>query len=127
MVVDTSALMAIALDESLADACMAALEAEAEPLISAVTVAEALIVALGRDVRSQMGNLLDGFGFEVVPVAPGFALRVARAYEQWGRGMHPARLNLGDCFSYALAKERGCGLLYVGDDFGRTDVVAVLR
>ena len=126
IVIDTSALMAIALDEPQAEACMAALESEPALAVSAVTVAEALIVASGRDAREQMANLIRDFGIEIVPVSPAFALLVAQAYAQWGKGNHPARLNFGDCFAYALAKERGCGLLYVGEDFGKTDVERVL-
>jgi ribonuclease VapC len=46
--------------------------------------------------------------------------------ERWGRGVHPAALNFGDCFAYEVAKENGCRLLYVGEDFGKTDVERVL-
>ena len=52
--------------------------------------------------------------------------RVAAAYDRWGKGVHPARLNLGDCFAYALAEERGCPLLFVGEDFSRTDIASCL-
>lgn len=51
--------------------------------------------------------------------------QVADAYRQWGKGNHPASLNFGDCFAYALAKELGCPLLFVGNDFARTDVMRV--
>jgi ribonuclease VapC len=47
---------------------------------------------------------------------------VAEAYARWGRGAHPAGLNFGDCFPYALARERGAPLLFVGEDFARTDL-----
>lgn len=118
--VDTSALMAIVLGEP--EACIEALVAEDELLISAGTVAEALTVAGRRNVGEEMTRLLDGRGFEIVPVMPATARRVARAYARWGRGVHPAALNFGDCFAYAMAKARGCRLLYVGEDFRRTDV-----
>ena len=49
-----------------------------------------------------------------------------QAYRRYGKGFHPARLNFGDCFAYELAKSRGCPLLYVGEDFARTDVVAAI-
>lgn len=120
--VDTSALMAILLDEPEADACAAILEGEDRLLISAGTVAEALIVAAHRNVSDEMTQLLDGLGFEVVSVTPAAARRIAQAYEQWGKGVHPAALNFGDCFSYEVAKEHGCRLLYVGEDFARTDI-----
>jgi len=124
--VDTSALMAIALDEKEADACISALEAEDNILISAVTVAEALIVAARRNVGDEVASLIDGLGFDVVAVTPASARRIALAYAQWGKGMNPAALNFGDCFAYAVAKENSCGLLYVGDDFSKTDITSVL-
>ncbi len=122
IVVDTSALMAITLGEATADACIAALEAEPDVLISAGTMAEALIVAAGRGVASEMERLVGGLGMEVVPLMATSARNVAGAYARWGRVKHRAGLNFGDCFAYALAMERACPLLFVGDDFGRTDV-----
>jgi ribonuclease VapC len=124
--VDTSALMAIALNEKEADACISALEAEDNILISAGTVAEALIVAARRNVGEEMASLIDGLGFDIVTVTPASARQIALAYEQWGKGMNPAALNFGDCFAYAVAKENSCGLLYVGDDFAKTDIAGVL-
>lgn len=124
--VDTSALMAIVPDEPQAEACMAALEAEDEILISAGTVAEALIVSARRNVGEEMAQLIDGLGFDIIDVTPAVARRVADAYSSWGKGVDPAALNFGDCFAYAVAKERDCPLLYVGDDFARTDIRSVL-
>lgn len=124
--VDTSALMAIVLDEAEAPACVAALAEQDEVLISAVTVAEALIVSARRSVAQEMTDIIDGLGFEVVPVTPAAARRIAQAYQRWGKGMDAAALNFGDCFAYELAKENGCPLLYVGDDFSRTDVQSAL-
>jgi ribonuclease VapC len=124
--VDTSALMAIVLNAPEADACIGTLEAEDAILISAGTVAEALIVAARRNVGEEMANLIDGLGFEVVTVTPASARRIAQAYERWGKGMHPAALNFGDCFAYEVAKEHGCRLLYVGNDFSKTDVDGLL-
>lgn len=125
--VDTSALMAIVLNEAEADACISVLEAEDELLISAGTVAEALVVAARRNVGDEMARLIGGLGFEVVTVTSASARRIAQVYEQWGRGVHPAALNFGDCFAYEVAKEHGCRLLYVGDDFKRTDVENALK
>jgi ribonuclease VapC len=124
--VDTSALMAIVLDEPEADACIAALEAEDGLLISAGTVAEALIVSARRNVGEELASLIDGLGFEVVTVTSASVRRIARAYGRWGKGVSPAALNLGDCFAYEVAKEHACRLLYVGDDFAKTDVERVL-
>jgi ribonuclease VapC len=61
-----------------------------------------------------------------VTVTPAAAQRIGQAYQQWGRGLHPAALNFGDCFAYEVAKEHACRLLYVGDDFAKTDIEGVL-
>jgi ribonuclease VapC len=124
--VDTSALMAIALGETEADACIGALETETEVVISAGTVAEALIVAARGNVGEEVARLIDGLGFEIVSVTSASARRIAAAYARWGRGQHPSGLNFGDCFSYELAKEHSCPLLYVGDDFSKTDLQSAL-
>jgi ribonuclease VapC len=124
--VDTSALMAIVLGEADADACMAMLETEPAVLISAGTVAETLIVAARRKVAEEMAKLIDGLGFDVVTVTAASARRIAAAYENWGKGVHPAGLNFGDCFAYEVAKAHDCRLLFVGNDFSKTDVESVL-
>ena len=124
--VDTTALMAIVLNEPEAEACIATLEAEDDVLISAGTVAEALIVAARRNVGAEMASIIDGLGFEFVTVTPAAARRIAEAYGRWGKGLSPAGLNFGDCFAYEVAKEHACRLLYVGDDFSKTDVESAL-
>jgi ribonuclease VapC len=124
--VDTSALMAIVLDEPEADACIAALEAEPDILMSAGTVAEALIVSARRNVGEELAGLIDRLGFEIVAVTPASARRIADAYGKWGRGVHRATLNFGDCFAYEVAREHACRLLYVGADFAQTDIQGVL-
>ncbi len=126
IVVDTSALMAIVLDEPQAETCMAAIEAADGLLISAGTVAETLIVAGRRNVGEEIAALIEGLGFEVVSVTEASARRISEAYARWGKGVHPAGLNYGDCFAYEVAGERGCPLLFVGDDFSRTDLRSVL-
>ena len=123
--IDSSALMAIVLREAGATACMTALTEEGELLISAGTLAEALIVAGRRGVAEEMAQLVDGLALTVMPVTQACAVRVAAAYARWGRGVHPAGLNFGDCFAYDVARQAGCGLLFVGGDFGRTDVAVV--
>ncbi len=125
--VDTSALMAILLDEAEAEACIAALITADRLLISAGTVAETLIVAGRRNVGEEAAKLVTGMGFEVVPVTVATAKDIAEAYAQWGKGVHPAALNFGDCFAYQLARQNRCRLLYVGNDFAMTDVEAVGR
>lgn len=124
--VDTSALMAIVLNEPEADACITVLEKEDHLLISAVTMAEALIVSTQRNVGEEMARLIDGLGVEIVTVTPASARRIAQVYQHWGKRMHPAALNFGDCFAYEVAKEHGCRLLYVGEDFAKTDVEGAL-
>jgi len=124
--VDTSALMAIALGEKDADACITILETETEVMISAGTVAEALIVAARRNIGEEVSRMIDGLGFQIVSVTPASARRIAAAYARWGRGAHPAGLNFGDCFSYEVAREHSCPLLYVGDDFSKTDLERAL-
>ena len=124
--VDTSALMAIVLNEAEAQACITALEVEDTVLISAGTVAEALIVSARRNVGVQVAIIINRLGFEIVTVTPAAARRIARAYDQWGKGVNPAALNFGDCFAYDVAKEHSCRLLYVGADFSKTDIESVL-
>ncbi len=122
--VDTSALMAIVLSEPEADECIGVLEAESQVLISAGTLAETLIVAGTRNVAKQVAGLIEGLGLEIISVTPAAARRIGLAYRKWGKGMHPAALNFGDCFSYDVAKERACALLFVGNDFSKTDITS---
>jgi ribonuclease VapC len=124
--VDTSALMAIALREEKAAACLNALDGETDIVISAATVAEALIVAGGRRIPDEMVRLIDSLGAEIVAVTDAVARRVADVHRKWGRGAHPAALNFGDCFAYEVAKQHGCALLFVGDDFSKTDLERVI-
>jgi ribonuclease VapC len=124
--IDTSAVLAILLRESQGPACSKALAAEDAVVISAGTVAEVLIVAGGRGIAKHAADLIDQLGFEVVPVTEASAKRVAEAYLRWGKGMHPASLNFGDCFAYEVAKESRCRLLYVGGDFSKTDIEGAL-
>ncbi len=120
--VDTSALMAVLLGEPQAEACMLALEQSDDLLISAGTVAEALIVAARRGLDAEMARLIDGLGFEIVSITAAAARRIAASYARWGKGIHPAGLNFGDCFAYEVAQEHDCPLLFVGSDFARTDL-----
>lgn len=123
--VDTSALIAVLAREAPAEACENALASDAL-IISAATLTEVRIVAAGKTLQSSLDALLDGLGMEVVEVDEPFAELAAAAYIRWGKGFHPARLNYGDCFSYALAQLYGCPLLYIGEDFAQTDVVNAL-
>lgn len=124
--VDTSALMAIVLRERQAADCAEALHTEPNLLISAVTVAEALVVAERKRVSSDMAALFGRLDFDIAPVNAATAQRVGQIYQRWGKGRHPAALNFGDCFAYDAAKTHACPLLYVGEDFRKTDLQSVL-
>lgn len=126
IVVDSSALIAYLLDEPEGAACGAVLEAGQRLLISAGTLAEALIVARPRGIAGEVRRMVASDGIEVVPVTAATADRMAEAYARWGKGNHPAGLNFGDCFAYALAEEAGAPILFVGKDFARTDVRSAL-
>ena len=124
--VDTSALMAILLDEPEAATCADAFATNDRIVVSAATVAEALIVAERRGLGAEMDALLDGLNLEIASVSLAVARRVAAAYARWGMGVHSAELNFGDCFTYEVAETWACPLLYVGADFARTDVASAL-
>lgn len=117
--------MAVLLDEPTAGDCTEILANE-RCAISAATLAEALVVADRRGLRSEMTELIDGLDLEVVSVSAATARRVADAYARWGKGGRPSALNFGDCFAYDLARTNDCPLLYVGLDFGQTDVDAAM-
>ncbi len=124
--VDTSALMSVLIGEAAGKRAGEILQSAGPLCISAGTVAEALIVARRRGIGLEMASLIDGLGAEIVPLTRAFADIVADAYDRWGKGQHEAGLNFGDCFAYALAATKECPLLYVGDDFSKTDVVAAV-
>lgn len=126
IVVDTSALMAIVLDEPDAEPCVAVLTTQSQVFIAAPTLTEALIVASRRGVGAQVARLVARLNIGVVALDESAAERAAGAHERWGRGVHPAKLNYGDTFAYELAQRLGCPLLYVGDDFSLTDVRSAL-
>jgi len=130
VIVDSSALIAVLQGERHAERIVEVLASADAPAISAATLVEVSVVAdaSGDPVRSaRFDELVEAIGLEVVPLTVAQAAIARRAYRDYGRGSgHPARLNLGDCFSYALAKERREPLLFVGDDFSRTDLKPAL-
>ncbi len=75
-----------------------------------------------RDADASIENLLTGAEIIVVDITAQIGLEATAAFRRFGKGRHPARLNMGDCFSYACAKAAGVPLLYVGDDFAKTDL-----
>jgi ribonuclease VapC len=124
--IDTSALMAILLQEPKADACQAVIDREPKILLSAGTMTEAMIVAGGRNFSPQMLTLIENLRPEFITVTATTAQRIGLAYSKWGRGNHPAALNFGDCFAYDTAKEHNCPLLFIGGDFSKTDILSAL-
>jgi len=125
LVVDTSALLAAAFAEPQRDAVLVALSEADDVRTSACCYLEASIVAfarLGAQGQAELGLLLDAFRVEVVSLTPELAVLAADAWERWGKGRHPAALNIIDCCSYALATRTAEPLLAVGDDFARTDI-----
>ncbi len=126
IVVDTSALVAIAFEEPEQDAFMLTIARAGKALVSAVSVVETRMVVHGRRGQRQVALLDDLLRLPVFEiVAPGAAETEAAyaAFIVYGKGSgHPAQLNFGDLFSYALAKTRGLPLLFKGEDFGQTDV-----
>ena len=125
MVVDTSAIVAVLLAEPDAEPIAKALGEAPARLISAVTRVELSFVIEGRKGepgRQDLERLLGSGGFEVVSVTPHHADLAIEAFRRYGKGRHPAGLNIGDCFSYALAMATEHPLLFKGADFIHTDV-----
>ena len=128
IVVDTSALVALDRVEPTAFAVGRALRSDS-CVISAPTALELTLVLsrfYGTEGRAAAENLVDRFSITVLPFGPEDLLYAQTAFLRYGKGHHPARLNFGDCISYALAKRLGAPLLYVGEDFGLTDVQTAL-
>ena len=125
MVIDTSAIVAIALNEPDAAELEVRIADDPVRLISAATVLEATIVLetrLGDAGGREFDLWLLKIGAEIVPVDAQQADAARRAWRRFGKGRHAAALNYGDCFSYALALTRGEPLLFKGEDFAKTDV-----
>jgi len=125
-VLDTSALLAILLQEPDAQRYSDAIAGAPRRLISAATLVEAGIVAEGRGMREDLDALLARARAEVADFTAAQAATAQDGWRRFGKGRHPAGLNLGDCFAYALAQSRGEPLLYKGNDFSLTDVKAAL-
>jgi ribonuclease VapC len=123
MVLDTSALVAILHDEPECDAFSDLLTLANDPMISAATLLECSIVqARFRRGLEHLDNLLLAGGIRVAAVDVALAHAARDAWLRYGKGRSPAKLNFGDCFSYALAKTTGRPLLYKGNDFAHTDI-----
>ena len=130
MVVDTSVLVAVILGEPDAEAVLSVLQANAGDLqVSAANLVEAGIVVEARqgpEAATDLRILIDRLGVEVAPVDPKQAQVALAGWRRFGKGRHPAGLDFGDCFAYALAKASNAPLLFKGDGFTQTDIVSAL-
>ena len=129
MIIDTSAIIAILRDEPEAMSCARAIADAAVRRVSAVNFVEsAVVIDASHDpiATRRFDDFIREADISIEPV-PKIQAQIAReAYRDFGKGSgHPAKLNFGDCFAYALAKESGEPLLFKGGDFARTDIVSV--
>lgn len=125
MIVDTSALIAIFLNEADAEILSSTLAASSTRIISAVSVLEASIVMLSKKGEAGLAlldELLTAAQFDIATFDDAQQRIVREAYRRYGRGRHPAGLNFGDCCAYALARTRNDTLLFKGNDFAQTDI-----
>ena len=129
MIVDSSALLAILFRETDASQFEQAIATTPECRMSVANALEASIVVESRGgvaAGDELDAFLEASGIEVVPAAADHLGAARRAWRRFGKGNHPAGLNFGDCFAYALAEATGEPLLFKGDDFARTDIVSAL-
>lgn len=132
MFVDTSALVAILTAEAERSTLLSRLDGAVDPLTSGLAVFETAIAVARKtamsvaDAEAQVAEFIRVVGLRIVPVAEAEAALALAAHARYGKGRHPARLNLGDCFAYACARVHGVPLLYVGDDFSHTDIRSAL-
>lgn len=130
LVIDTSALVALLEDESEAPVLRQALSGDATRLISTVSLLEATCVLgarRGPGAVLELSLFLSEFDLRPVPFDPEQLSIAQRAWLVYGRGRHPAKLNFGDCASYALAQSRSEPLLFIGNDFSQTDILIAGR
>jgi ribonuclease VapC len=129
MIIDTSAIVAILNDETERRAFNEVIEQSESCLLSVATFLETSIVienSRGYEGLRDFDLLMVAAGIELAPVDADQAHIAREAFRQYGKGRHPAALNFGDCFSYALAKATGFPLLFKGEDFTKTDIQAAL-
>ena len=126
MIIDTSALVAILDQEPEADRIVRTLASASERTLSAANLVEAGIVMQARrgdDGARDLDLLLAKLRVDIAAVTASQADIARKAFRRYGRGRHPANLNFGDCFAYALAKDKSASLLFKGNDFRQTDVM----
>ena len=123
-VVDTSVVVAVVLEASDAADWKELLAGAGDLVMSAASYLELGMVTFARRKleRDELDRRLAAANVAVVPVSPTQAILALEAFYRYGKGQHPAKLNFGDCLTYALAKERRDPLLFKGDDFSQTDI-----
>jgi ribonuclease VapC len=131
MIIDTSAMIAILRGEAEAERFSLALEQATEPRrMSAASYLEAsLVIDSSRDpvLSRNLGRLIEIAQIQIEPFTPDQARLARQAYRDYGRGSgHPAQLNFGDCFAYALARTLDAPLLFKGSDFSHTDIASAV-
>jgi ribonuclease VapC len=129
MFIDASALVAILSEEEGAKALSTRIELAEKPFTSPIAVFETISALLRKKqerfetIAADLRAFLEGASIDVMPIANHLGFEAAEVQTRFGkRSGHPARLNLGDCFAYAIAKQHGVPLLYKGDDFSQTDL-----
>lgn len=128
MIIDSSAIIAILLQEPEAERIAHAISRDTIRMVSSATWLEISITAflrVGEEGLRSLDLLAAKSRIEIVPMLPKHADIARRAFKQFGKGIHPARLNFGDCIVYALVKDTGEPLLFKGEDFSQTDLTAV--
>jgi ribonuclease VapC len=127
MVVDSSALVSIVIEESGHERLLQKVLEANVTVVGAPLAYEAAMVLSGKlhkDARPMLNGLLRNISAEIVPFTEEHYEAAVSAFLRYGKGRHPARLNFGDCMSYAFARVSGLPLLYIGDDFSKTDIQA---
>jgi ribonuclease VapC len=125
VILDTSAVVAIVMREPGYEDLLRAIDAHGNLAIGAATLTETAIVLSARlrsDARSMLARFLSESSIAVVPFGESHYGAAVQAWLRYGKGRHPAALNFGDCISYAVARLADEPLLFVGDDFGKTDI-----
>lgn len=125
MIIDTSALLSILFQEDDAEWFATAIANEPERRMSAANFLEAAINIDSKgdaDASRQLDHFIRRIDIEIAAITPEHAQIARQAYQDFGKGRHKAKLNFGDCFAYALAKETGEALLFKGNDFIHTDI-----
>ncbi|EUB95058.1 UPF0129 protein [Rhizobium sp. CF080] len=128
MFIDSSAVVEIILDADMANNLLRQIGVASHRYLGPSVIYEAAVVLSTRlhmepaTTRLLVSRFIERFEIEVLPASAETAFAAVDAFARYGKGRHPAKLNFGDCFSYAGAKMAGVGLLYVGEDFALTDL-----